>query len=60
MMWSTRLTVVALVVAGRTVSAQAADGSGKGLDLCIETARGAEKRPSMRRRDVSIRPSWPA
>lgn len=42
MMWSTRLTVVALVVAGRTVSAQAADGSGKGLDLCIETARGAD------------------
>jgi len=41
-MWSTRLTVVALVVAGRTVSAQAADGSGKGLDLCIETARGAD------------------
>jgi Type VI secretion system VasI, EvfG, VC_A0118 len=41
-MISARLTVIALLAAAGVGSARAADGGGKGLELCIETARGAD------------------
>jgi hypothetical protein len=41
-MMSARLTVIALLSAASVGSARAADGGGKALELCIETARGAD------------------
>jgi hypothetical protein len=37
-----RLIMVALVVSGRTVCAQAGDPESKGLGVCLQAARGAD------------------
>jgi hypothetical protein len=41
-MMSARLTMIAVLTAASVGGARAADGTGKGLELCIETARGAD------------------
>ena len=41
-MMSARLTMIALLTAASVGGVRAADGGGKGLELCIETARGAD------------------
>jgi hypothetical protein len=41
-MMSARLPVIALLTAASVGGARAADGGGKGLELCIETARSAD------------------